>query len=282
MASAGFPIWHLIRVGYAETFRNFSKVLKLAWGPFLLALGAAYLVDVAYDFTRPAGMLDGPHFGAWTVPILYARMIIVECCLAIFALAMFRCRLLGWSDRTDHVRLALGRRELVFLGAGLLAFAIHIALWSYFIAARTFHSLAHIYGSIELLSMLVYLAILFVFAKLCFALAAASMSPEVAVKGAWRLRLVDWAVLVVVLTGTVGPFTILRIIPRYLSYFSGSLEDDAFRLTIDLFGIDAAVLLHTLVSHAISLTLSFLGIAVAVTAVSSAFQARETKRQHAT
>lgn len=270
MASVNFPIWHSIRVAYTDTFQNLGKVVKLAGIPFLLAFLARFLIDLAGVISPINSLGHFPVNGPLAIPILLTSSIIGDGCLAVFALAMFRYQLLGWSEGTDHVRLELGKREFVFLGAALLAQAIHMGLWSCFIAMGTLASTDPYYLGNELLSLAVDLVKLGVFARLCFVLA--EVSTDVAISP--RLGVRDWARLVVVLALTIGPFEILRSIPTYLSYSNLSHLSVVFYPALPLLGVDAALLLSAFVEHAIFLALAFLGIAVAVTAVSAAYRVR--------
>lgn len=268
MAGASFPVWHSIRVGYTETFRNLGKILRLAWLPFLWAFLARFLIDLAGVISPTNALSQFPITGPLLMPIMYTRMFVVDGGLAVFALAMFRYRLLGWSEATDHVRLELGKREFVFLSAALLFNAIHLGLWSYFIAAGQLVAGEMFFGGLDLSIRALQLVTLLVFARICFALAQFAAGSAISL----RLSFGDWVSLVVILVMTAGPFEFLRSVPTYLSYLSITTLDIVFYPTLNLFGIEVALLLSSFVDHVVFLALAFLGIAVAVTAVSAAYQ----------
>lgn len=276
MLGTGFPLWRTVRFSYTETFRNFDKLLKLAWVPFLLAFSASFLLDIA-GAVRPPGLSQIPISGPLAVPILYTRMVIVECCLGIFALAMFRYRLLGWSAATDYVPLDIGKRELAFLGVAILVIAIDFGLWSVLIWARAFEFPDYPLVGSELLSLAVSLTSLIVLSRLCLTLAAISAGPKSSVNDARRLSLSDWGTLIALLLGTAGVFTVPGMITRNLAYFVFQPDIDIFLWAAESIGYQSAGLLHALFAHAVSLAISFVAIAVAVTAVSVAYEARTTR-----
>jgi hypothetical protein len=197
-------------------------------------------------------------------------MIVVECSLAIFALALFRYRLLGWSGATDHVSLVLGKHELAFIGTALLSVAIHVISWSA-VPEDVLNSIA----LVNLFAAGVSLAIMIVLARLCFPLAAMVMDDQRV--DARRVTVGEWFCLVIALALTKGVVSQLNNSIEDILYEFG-IDDVSYSLFFSWVGdyipMPIAVLLHATALNAMLLTISFFGIAIAAIAVSDAYRFR--------
>lgn len=258
MASAGFPLWHAIRTGYTETFRNFGKVLKLAWKPFVVLLVAHYAVPFAYAVPE----------GIARVIAIHVPLFIKSACFGLFALAICRYQVLGWSDATNHISWKLGRREAAVLAITLALFLFreidhNLYLWLKEDLLKD-HRISRLVISIPLSFVPTV-----VLCRLAFALPAiAEDVPNPFVKG-WDLGKGELLRMILLMVSTTY---LLGLAELFLRRYGASQLTYVFMehgLSYQLLGLIFSVVLPILFYP-----LSLLGYALAAMALSEAYKCR--------
>jgi hypothetical protein len=270
MANAGFPLWHAIWIGYADTFRNFGKVLRLAWVPFLVVVLTTVILGIADGWRDQIPFLE-EIWRNYREHISYAREFVVWLSFAIFAFAVFEWRLRGWIEGQRRIHFNLGRRQITFLSLVAGYFAIDAVLWE--VAWRLVeHSGLDSYltsVTINLLEWVVFLVELILLSRLVFVLPVAVCGDERLSDRAWVLGSGVWLSLIVLTLLTHGLLTLIDSVTTHAGislYVTKSIT------------LDSRWIVSELVSVVLTLKwaiISMLAIAIAAVALCEAYQARK-------